>query len=79
MNLIEIVCTAGEYNKGLVKNLLGPFLLPFTEALVKDLQEPNVGGTSDVGLKTVIIKALSALVKHVPSGCCRSCRLCGTR
>ena len=56
MNLTEVVCAAGEYSsKGLVKNLLGPFLLPFTEALVKHLQEAD-GPTSDVGLKTVIIK-----------------------
>ncbi len=58
MNLTEVVCSAGEYNKGLVRHLLGPYLLPFTEALVKDLQEPN-GPRSDVGLKTVIIKALT--------------------
>ena len=57
MNLTEVVCAAGEYNKGLVKNLLGPFLLPFTEALVKDLQEPD-GPKSDVGLKTVIIRSM---------------------
>lgn len=54
-NLTETVCSAGEYNKGLVKELLGPFLLPFTEALVKHLQEPD-GLTSDVGLKTAIVK-----------------------
>jgi len=64
-NLTEVVCVAGEYNKGLVKTLLGPFLLPFTEALVKELREPD-GPTSDVGLKTAIIKALTVLVKNVP-------------
>ncbi|XP_046462077.1 importin-9-like [Daphnia pulex] len=64
-NLTESVCSAGEYNKGLVKELLGPFLLPFTEALVKHLQEPD-GPASDVGLKTAIVKALTVLVKHVP-------------
>ena len=50
-NLTESVCSAGEYNKGLVKELL----LPFTEALVKHLQEPD-GPASDVGLKTAIVK-----------------------
>lgn len=54
-NLTEAVCTAGEYNKGLVKELLGPSLFLFTEALVKHLQEPG-GPTSDVGLKTAIVK-----------------------
>ena len=54
-NLIEVVCAAGEFNKGLVKELLGPSLLPFTEALVKHLQEPD-GLTNDVGLKTSIVK-----------------------
>lgn len=54
-SLTEVVCSAGEYNKGLVKELLGPSLLPFTEALVKHLQEPD-GPTSDVGLKTSIVK-----------------------
>lgn len=64
-SLAEVVCSAGEYNKGLVKELLGPSLLPFTEALVKHLQEPD-GPTSDVGLKTSIVKALTILVKYVP-------------
>ncbi len=54
-SLTEVVCSAGEYNRGLVKELLGPSLLPFTEALVKHLQEPD-GPTSDVGLKTSIVK-----------------------
>jgi hypothetical protein len=56
-NLIEVVCAAGEFNKGLVKELLGPSLLPFTEALVKHLQEPD-GPTNDVGLKTSIVKGI---------------------
>ena len=62
-NLTEVVCVAGEYNKGLVKTLLGPFLLPFTEALVKELREPD-GPTSDVGLKTAIIKG-NRILKNI--------------
>lgn len=54
-NITESVCSAGEYNKGLVKELLGPSLLPFTEALVKNLQEPD-SPSNDVGLKTSIVK-----------------------
>jgi len=64
--LTNMVCTIGEVNRSLSKQLLGPILPTFTEALVAGLSLPDDSHASDPGLKTEILKALTILVRNVP-------------
>ena len=66
VNTIFQVCTIGEVNRSLSKQLLGPILPTFTEALVAGLSLPDDSHASDPGLKTEILKALTILVRNVP-------------
>lgn len=52
-------------NKSLAKSLLNPVLTTFSEALVSALAVPD-SATSDPGLRTEVLKALTVLVKNVP-------------
>jgi len=63
--LTSMICTIGEVNKGLQKSLLSPVLTTFSEALVASLSVPD-SHTSDPGLKTEVLKALTVLIKNVP-------------
>jgi len=63
--MTTMICTVGETNKAMQKTLLNPFLPTFTEALVASLTVPD-SHTTDVGLKTEVIKALTVLIKYVP-------------
>ncbi|XP_023322142.1 importin-9 [Eurytemora carolleeae] len=63
--LTNMICTIGEVNKGLQKSLLNPVLSTFSEALVASLSVPD-SQTSDSGLKTEVLKALTVLIKNVP-------------
>jgi len=63
--LTTMICTIGETNKSLQKTLLNPFLSTFSEALVSALSLPD-SHTSDTGLKTEVVKALTVLIKNVP-------------
>merc|ERR1719150_3526264 len=60
-----MICTMGEVNKSLQKSLLNPVLKTFSEALVAAIAAPD-SHTSDAGLKTEVLKALTVLVKNVP-------------
>jgi hypothetical protein len=64
-SLVSMICTIGEINKGLQKSLLNPVLTTFSEALVAALTVPD-SHSSDPGLKTEVLKALTVLVKNVP-------------
>lgn len=64
--LTTMICTIGEVNKSLQKSLLNPVLTTFSEALVAALSVPDTSHTSDAGLKTQVVKALTVLVKNVP-------------
>ena len=63
--LTSMICTMGEVNKSLQKSLLNPVLKTFSEALVAAIAAPD-SHTSDPGLKTEVLKALTVLVKNVP-------------
>jgi len=63
--LTSMICTMGEVNKSLAKSLLNPVLTTFSEALVSALAVPD-SATSDPGLRTEVLKALTVLVKNVP-------------
>ena len=63
--LTSMICTMGEVNKSLQKSLLTPVLATFSEALVAARAAPD-SHTSDAGLKTEVLKALTVLVKNVP-------------
>ena len=63
--LTSMICTMGEVNKSLQKSLLNPVLVTFSEALVAAIAVPD-SHTSDAGLKTEVLKALTVLVKNVP-------------
>ena len=63
--LTSMICTMGEVNKSLQKSLLNPVLTTFSEALVAAIAVPD-SHTSDAGLKTEVLKALTVLVKNVP-------------
>ena len=63
--LTSMICTMGEVNKSLQKSLLNPVLATFSEALVAAIAAPD-SHTSDAGLKTEVLKALTVLVKNVP-------------
>jgi len=63
--LTSMICTMGEVNKSLQKSLLNPVLTTFSEALVAALCVPD-SQTSDPGLRTEVLKALTVLVKNVP-------------
>lgn len=63
--LTSMICTMGEVNKSLQKSLLNPVLTTFSEALVAALCVPD-SHTSDAGLRTEVLKALTVLVKNVP-------------
>ena len=54
-----------EFMKGVDKQHLFPFIADFIAACVQHLQAPE-GPTSDIGLKTEILKALETLVKEFP-------------
>ncbi|ESO88896.1 hypothetical protein LOTGIDRAFT_219052 [Lottia gigantea] len=60
-----MIATMNEVQKGVAKQLLFPVLPQFTEALVQALQLPD-SHTSDSGLKTEIVKAITTLVKCFP-------------
>ncbi|KAK6177118.1 hypothetical protein SNE40_015285 [Patella caerulea] len=62
---IGMISTMNELQKGVAKQLLFPILPQFTEALVLALQLPD-SHTSDSGLKTEIVKAITTLVKSFP-------------
>ena len=64
-SLTSMICTMGEVNKSLQKSLLNPVLTTFSEALVAAIAAPD-SHTSDAGLKTEVLKALTVLVKNVP-------------
>jgi len=63
--LTSMICTMGELNKSLQKSLLNPVLSTFSEALVASLCVQD-SHTSDAGLRTEVLKALTVLVKNVP-------------
>jgi len=63
--LTSMICTMGEVNKSLQKSLLNPVLTTFSEALVAALSVPD-SQTSDPGLRTEVLKALTVLLKNVP-------------
>lgn len=63
--LTSMICTMGEVNKSLQKSLLNPVLTTFSEALVSALSVQD-SATSDPGLRTEVLKALTVLVKNVP-------------
>jgi len=60
-----MICTIGKGNKALQKKLLNPVLPTFSEALVTSLTVPD-SHTSDAGLKTEVVKALTVLINNVP-------------
>ncbi|GLH02685.1 Importin-9 [Gryllus bimaculatus] len=61
----HLISATSDYNKGVTKTLLNPVLPSFCMKFIQGLQIPD-GVLCDSGLKTEIIKALTALVKNFP-------------
>jgi len=64
--IATMICAMSETDKSLSKDLLGPILPPFTEALVVALRVADDSHHTDAGLKTEVLKALSVLMKGSP-------------
>ena len=54
--IASMICTMGETQRTLSKELLGPILPTFTQALVAALNVPDDSHLTDAGLKTEVLK-----------------------